>query len=198
MKKMSTTAKVLNVFAKIFMIMSVVGGIILAVAAVAMIFVDPELLRGSTTEMILGNVSFTLAPEVSINADAIKWHAFGVLVFGMIVMFFGAYYAKIIRKALEPVAEQNPFDEAVYRNIRKLGILTIVFGAVMQLFNAAIEMAIALCYDLEKIFISENITAMEFEFEFDGTFIIVAIVLFMLSGVFKYGAELQTQSDETL
>lgn len=198
MKKMSTTAKVLNVFAKILMIMSVVGGIILAVAAVAMIFIEPEILRESTTDIILGNVNFKLSPEASLNAEAIKWHGFGMLVFGMIVMFFGAYYTKIIRKALKPVAEQNPFAEAVYRNIRKLGILTIVFGAVMHILNAALEIAMVVCYDLEKIFISENITAMEFDFEFDGSFIIVAIVLFMLSGVFKYGAELQTQSDETL
>lgn len=198
MKKMSTTAKVLNVFAKIFMILSVVGGVILAVAAVAMIFVEPELFRESTTDIFLGNVSFKLSPEVSLNAETIKWHALGVLVFGMIVMFLGAYYAKTIRKALKPVAEQKPFDEAVYRNIRKLGILTIVFGAVMQILKAAVDIAMVVCYDLEKIFISENVTAMEFDFEFDGSFIIVAIVLFMLSGVFKYGAELQTQSDETL
>lgn len=198
MKKMSTTAKVLSVFAKIAMILAIACGTLLAIVTVVVAFAEEKAFTEASTNLIIGNVSFTLAPDMNLDAAAIKWHSIAILGIAAAVMFAGAYMTKIVRKALKPVAEQNPFDEAVYRNIRKLGILTIVFGVIMQIINFAVEIAMVYCYDFEKIFINNNITALEFDFEFDGSFVFVAIVLFMLSGVFKYGAELQQQSDETL
>ena len=198
MKKMSTTAKVLSVLAKIIMIMSIVCGSILVVAAIVLLFMDASIFEGSTADLILGSVSFTVTPESAPDFVLAKWQSFGILISAAVMVFFGAYFMKTARKALKPVSEQNPFDAAVYTNIKKLGIQTIVFGVIMQLIMAAVEISTLAIYDFDKLFINEYITAYDLDMSFDGSFVIVAIVLFMLSGVFKYGAELQKQSDETL
>lgn len=198
MKKMSTTAKVLSVFAKIIMIMSIVCGIIFALASIVILFMDAEFFENTSTDIILGSVSFTVAPDSAPDFVLAKWQTFGILISAVVMLFFGAYFMKTTRKALKPVSEQNPFDAAVYTNIKKLGIQTIVFGVIMQLIAAAFEISTIAIHDFDKLFINEHITAYEFEASFDGSFVLVAIVLFMLSGVFKYGAELQQQSDETL
>ncbi len=201
MKKMSTTARVLSVIAKITAIINIIGASLFALIAVLFAFVDASVFEEAQTDLTLGTVTFHINPETAsqlTNGEHVKWQMVAVAASLVVLTIFTAYMMKIVRKALKPMAEQNPFDVAVYKNVKKLGILTLIGGAVGQVIQFLGEMFILRSYDFGDLFLSDKIIGWEMNFEFDGSFIIVAVVLFMLAYAFKYGAELQQQSDETL
>ena len=53
-------------------------------------------------------------------------------------------------------------------------------------------------YHVSELFRPEKIAEVEMSFKMDWKFMIVASVIFLMSYIFKYGAELQKLSDETL
>ena len=53
-------------------------------------------------------------------------------------------------------------------------------------------------YEVQNLFISDKIIECRLEPRIDLGFILIAFVFFLMSYIFRYGAELQKQSDETL
>ena len=53
-------------------------------------------------------------------------------------------------------------------------------------------------YNLNELFLSDKITGVSVTYSCDLSFLIYALVLFLMSFIFKYGSELQKLSDETL
>ena len=60
------------------------------------------------------------------------------------------------------------------------------------------EIVLCRVYDLETVFLNEQIISCTPEINLDMSFAVVFAVLYLLSYVFRYGEELQKQSDETL
>lgn len=198
MEKMSRIAKTLSVFAQVFAIMCIVGGCLMVVGALSFIFIGDSSLVGATSSIDLGSVTFELAPEYTPDVTLVRAQLVVGLIAAAALAFFMAYAFGMGRKVLQPMTEQNPFDESVSKNLRKLGIVTLVFGIVMPVVQMIAEAVTLFAYRVDELFLSDRVIGVEYGFEFDFTFIFVACVLFMLSYVFRYGAELQAQSDETL
>ena len=53
-------------------------------------------------------------------------------------------------------------------------------------------------YNLNELFLSDEITGVSVTYSCDLSFLIYALVLFLMSFIFQYGSELQKLSDETL
>ena len=53
-------------------------------------------------------------------------------------------------------------------------------------------------YNLNEPFLSDKITGVSVTYSCDLSFLIYALVLFLMSFIFQYGSELQKLSDETL
>ena len=53
-------------------------------------------------------------------------------------------------------------------------------------------------YNLIELFLSDKITGVSVTYSCDLSFLIYALVLFLMSFIFQYGSELQKLSDETL
>lgn len=53
-------------------------------------------------------------------------------------------------------------------------------------------------YNLNELFLSDKITGASVTYSCDLSFLIYALVLFLMSFIFQYGSELQKLSDETL
>ena len=198
MEKMSKTAKNLDIMAKTVAVICVIFGCLFVVTSVAMLFISKEYFSNVPTTITLGPACFELSPDCAPESVFVKSRFIIGLLSVAVLVFFVAYSLKIARKALKPMAEQNPFDESVSVNIKKLGFATLTFGIIFPIVRIAVETYIMCIYDFKELFINGKIVGMEVNFDFDLTFIIIAGVLFMLSYVFKYGAELQKQSDETL
>ncbi len=198
MEKMSKIAKTLSVLAKIFAIFCIVGGCIMALCALLFFFLGESAFVDVTSTLTLGPATFELAPELVPEVSIVRTQIIIGLLAISVLAFFMAYAFKMCRKVLAPMTEQNPFDESVSKNLRKLGIATLVFGIVMPIVSMIAEAVTLYAYKAHEIFLSDKIVGVEFDFEFDLTFIVIACICFMLSYIFKYGTELQAQSDETL
>ena len=53
-------------------------------------------------------------------------------------------------------------------------------------------------YNLNELFLSDKITGVSVTYSCDLSFLIYALVLFLMSFIFQYGSELQKLSEETL
>ena len=194
MKKLSATAKALYIIAKIASVCCIVGFCILIFAGVLLFaFNDDSMLE--FTSLNLGLFSFTLnesSPQMLRSAFLFNALPAAVLI------AFGWAVLRIILRILSPMKDGQPFDTAVSVNLRKLCRLTIVGGVLTQLLTIAAGMLMYHTYDFSTLFLNERITAVSMNMEVDATFVVLALIWYMLSCVFRYGEELQKQSDETL
>lgn len=157
-----------------------------------------------TTESAIhiGSIRVEVLPEfvpeyIPSYEFACKRLFFGTL-FLAIYLVMISYMAKIVRKILEPVKEARPFDMQVYKNMKKLGIWIVIRGVIWEAVKAVTEAMTFFAYNIPTLFDSEKIAGYSLEFTFNPEFLMTAAVVFLLSYVFKYGAVLQTLSDETI
>ena len=104
---------------------------------------------------------------------------------------------QLLRKTLACMEQQRPFSGTAAL-LRKLGWLSAALSVLSNLLKAARIYASEHVYGLEALFVGDTISAVGFRFRPDYTFVVVTVVLFLLSAVFRYGEELQQLSDETL
>ena len=90
--------------------------------------------------------------------------------------------------------EGRPFDAGVSGRLRLLGWVSIAWGVVINLYN------LLLCGWIGRVLQSLDVGAgtLEMEHVLDGSFLVIALLLFLFSYIFRYGEELQKLSDETL
>ena len=94
--------------------------------------------------------------------------------------------------------EGLPFDESISKNLKNLGILTLIGGGIWSVAKVIIDTTTFYAYRVSELFRPEIITHVELSISLDTTFLVIATVIFLLSYIFRYGAELQKLSDETL
>ena len=159
---------------------------------------EPNILSGEPVTLSLGSVKVDvwgadfLPPGLSKVNFLVRALMFCVLCFLVI------YAAKIARKILLPMKEGLPFDESVYKNFRKLGVFTLIGGGLISAGRVLIDTMSYRAYEVQNLFIRDKIIECRLEPRIDLGFILIALVFFLMSYIFRYGAELQKQSDETL
>ena len=198
MKKMKKAAGELAQLAKIVEVMWFGAGCLMVLAALNVCFFEPNILSGEPVTLSLGSVKVDvwgadfLSPGLSKVNFLVRALMFCVLCFLVI------YAAKIARKILLPMKEGLPFDESVYKNFRKLGVFTLIGGGMISSGRVLIDTMSYRAYEVQNLFISDKIIECRLEPRIDLGFILIAFVFFLMSYIFRYGAELQKQSDETL
>ncbi len=198
MNKLCKTARGLDVFFKIMSWVFAALAVLLVIAAIAIPF------GNAVTGQKLG--SYILGYNginVPFNAEGTEALAFikdARLAFftAAIVLLVGMAFAwaaiRIIRQILKPMKEGKPFETVVSSKLRTLGILTIVYGVVGIIVNAVGQNILLRALQGVK---GEMFT-LSVSRSYNMSFILIAAVLFLFSYVFRYGEELQKQSDETL
>ena len=198
MKKMKKAAGELAQLAKIVEVMWFGAGCLMVLAALNVCFFEPNILSGEPVTLSLGSVKVDvwgadfLSPGLSKVNFLVRALMFCVLCFLVI------YAAKIARKILLPMKEGLPFDESVYKNFRKLGVFTLIGGGMISSGRVLIDTMSYRAYEVQNLFISDKIIECRLEPQVHLEFILIAFVFFLMSYIFRYGAELQKQSDETL
>lgn len=198
MKKMKKAAGELAQLAKIGEVVWFGAGCLMVLAALNVCFFEPNILSGEPVTLSLGSVKVDvwgadfLSPGLSKVNFLVRALMFCVLCFLVI------YAAKIARKILLPMKEGLPFDESVYKNFRKLGVFTLIGGGMISSGRVLIDTMSYRAYEVQNLFISDKIIECRLEPRIDLGFILIAFVFFLMSYIFRYGAELQKQSDETL
>lgn len=194
MKKLSATARILYTLSRIASVCCIVGACFIVVAAVLLFgFGNDSMI--AFTGLELGNITFELAET---NMDMLKSTFLCEMLPAIVLLGFGYAMLRIIQQILAPIKDGQPFDTAVSVNLRKLCWLTIGGGVVSQLCSAAAGSLLDKAYDFSTLFLNENIVGATMTNQMDLSFVLLALIWYMLSCVFRYGEELQKQSDETL
>lgn len=198
MKKMKKAAGELAQLAKIGEVMWFGAGCLMVLAALNVCLFEPNILSGEPVTLSLGSVKVDvwgadfLSPGLSKVNFLVRALMFCVLCFLVI------YAAKIARKILLSMKEGLPFDESVYKNFRKLGVFTLIGGGMISSGRVLIDTMSYRAYEVQNLFIRDKIIECRLEPQVHLEFILIAFVFFLMSYIFRYGAELQKQSDETL
>lgn len=197
-EKMIRTAKRLDVCMNIAEKGFYVITALLAVLGVAMAVFKDTFTDYSVTNVPLGVITLTLKEADVVISENVKSRLIIGIVSAMIVLAITCVGIRIIRKILRPMKEGRPFDTSMADSLKKLGWLVLIGGTVEAILKAVSETVILGAYDLSQLINMNAASKVTVSYFFDATFIIFAFVLFLLSHVFRYGEELQRESDETL
>lgn len=197
-EKMIRTAKRLDVCMNIAEKALYVITALFAVFGVAMAVFKDSFTDYSVTNVPLGVITLTLKEADIVVSENVKSRLIIGIISAMIVLAVTCVGIRIIRKILKPMKEGRPFDTSVADSLRKLGWLVLIGGTVEAILKAVSETVLLGAYDLSQLINMNTASEVTVSYFFDATFIIFALVLFLLSHVFRYGEELQRESDETL
>lgn len=196
--KMMKTAAVLDKIAKILGGIARVCGFVCLVFVILVLVLGEKVFVPGSKVLELGFVEFQLSGDYQTITPAVKAFTVLSLVIAAISLFVFFFIMKYLRAVLSSAKEGRPFEKAVCKSFRSLGVLSLAGGFVSELFKWAQQLMVLKAYPMEEIFSSPAITGMEVNFIMDFGFVLVALVFFLLSWIFSYGCELQRQSDETL
>ena len=203
MNKLTNTAKKLDIFFRIFQIASNiawVGALVgLGILLVGVVFrLDPEIIGTGYESLELGFVELTVADPYVPNKHMILAQIGVVLILCAVFMWFSWKAAKEVRRILAPMIQGKPFQSIVGTGLKKLAGYSLWLGIIGNITILADQIFTILIFDIPSLLLGEKITHVNFNFEFDLTFLVLWAVLTLTSYVFRYGEELQQLSDETL
>lgn len=204
MEKLKKTAGTLDTFFKITYRITIVFniiGIAIIVLFLLLCLMAPGLFgsitSAMTTQLDFGGIRFRLAEGIQQGSTGAVYFL-GSLILGAAELAVYVLMIRNIRSILAPMKEALPFDAAVAKSFRNLGVLTILSGGMKLILEFLVSGSLVRSLDLSALFLSDQITAVTTYYNFDFTFVITALVFFSLSYIFRYGEELQQLSDETL
>ena len=203
MDKLISTARKIDIVFKIAEIMLKIAFVACLVCAViitaAGLFDLPAEMIG-TGDLLLefGPLTLTVADAYAPDFDSMLIQVAEMLVLGAGCSFIGILCVKAIRAILAPMKDGKPFASETSKNLRKLGWLSLILGAAVQVMEAISLLTLFIVQKMDTLLISDKITHVNVNISFDPSFLIIPAVFFLLAYVFKYGEQLQTLSDETL
>ena len=201
MDKLSKTALVLD------RIIKVMRGICIGVSIACAIFLllaaflpDSQydrLFNYADTSVSLGNVVFHLSSVVE-PSGSIRLSICFILLTTAASLFLSVWGLNLLHRILLPMSQQQPFSGSVSGDLKTLGWLTLAGTLVFGILSAIADTLSISMYDLNQLFILDLVTGYTVEHTVDVALLLIPALLFLLSYVFRYGEELQKQSDETL
>lgn len=203
MQRLTKTAKILDTILRLVFWILVIAAII---AAAGCIFSFVAHLTGAQAGppifgVDLGFLTLELADNV-IPEETVSRVQQSISLAGMLGLIAGvalaAFCIHLLRSILKPMKLGQPFDSHVGTGLRKLAWLELIGGGTLSILEIVMESLIIYGYDLQHLLLSDKISGVTFNLEFDVNFLVSAAVCFLLSYIFTYGSELQQLSDETL
>lgn len=203
MDKMKSTAKKLGVFFRILEIVSIIAWIMalvgVAIALVGVIFkMDPEVIGTGYGSLELGFVELQVAGNQIPDINLLLLQIAIVMALSAVFMVVMWQTFKQVRKLLVPMIQGEPFHGVVGAGLKKLALMSVILGVLGNAVILVEQLFSVHTFDIPNLLLSDKITHVTTNFEFDLTFLVLAAVLLLMSYVFRYGEELQQLSDETL
>lgn len=203
MDKMQSTAKKLDIFFHILQVALNIAAVatLVGIAIIAAFFIfdlKPEQVATGYDALDLGALELELAADYVPDKSRILLMKAADMAMGFVCAVIAWLSVKRIRVILVPMREGLPFSGLVAPGLKKLALLSLILGIVVNITKALNIFLTLECYGIPQLLISNKILRVVVNFEFDLSFIAVAAVLLLLSYIFRYGEELQQLSDETL
>ena len=194
------TAKRLDKILKVVQIVNIVGGVLVIfgflILNIAYLVNSENVNTADIIKFSTGEFSLELATGAEMGIDlAYGWVNCVWTVALLAILWIGFRY---VRKIMAPMMEGNPFDRSISDYLKKLSFLTLVYGIIGNMGAAMITSMKMNHYQLERLVDGKNILAIIPDYRLELGFLIVFFVFLLASYIFRYGAELQQLSDETL
>lgn len=203
MNQLTGTAKKVDTFFRVIRIFLIIGAVsaivsLLIIGAGFLFSLDPNTIGTGYDTLSLGMLELTIAEGFVADTDVTLIHVAVGMALVLVVLIIGVRTVDWIREILAPMKQGEPFAGIVSVNLRKLAIVVIALGVVENIATTVETLLITSRYDLYGLLNSDRITGVTVKYEYSLSFIAIAVLLFLLSYVFRYGEQLQRLSDETL
>ena len=177
------------------------AGVIICVVFFGLVLILGEkmVVPGTADEADLFSITLKLTDEATPSFARVKpvllmQLAFGGLFSGLLWFIFHTL-VKVTREA----RAGRPFSEQMPAALRNLGVAVISYGVLDAVLTQVALKLISAAYRLSTLWKPELVK----DFSVDGStevlpWIVAGLLLFFLSYVFRYGMQLQQESDETL
>ncbi|MBQ1319623.1 MAG: DUF2975 domain-containing protein [Solobacterium sp.] len=199
LEKMKKTAGILYTITNIIRILVIIAFVVVAVAAGVIFFIPGTVIPEGiiTTSVSLGDVTVHLAEGAAVGTmDKSRFSI--ILAFAAVILLLTLYGLRMVKQILKPMKEGRPFDESIADSLRRLGHVVLASGIVSCVLAYLSQAAMLGVIDYKELFNPALVTGVDIRSSFSFDFIIVALALYLMSYVFRYGSELQRESDETL
>lgn len=198
MEKISKIAKKFDGVVKVLYKICVVVGILCGVFLVGTPFFPMDYFEDMASSVSIGSFEFGFVSGYLPDLDYLKWYLICMFALCVIFSVYACFILQTIRKILKPMVFERPFANCVSKNIRKLSWIILVGEGALQVVDYVTEMILYRTFDFSNLFLNDTIVSCNVDYVFDGSFVVIFGIIYLLSYVFQYGEELQIQSDETL
>ena len=177
-----------------------IAGVIVSTIFIPLTLIFKERIIANVSVVELGNINLVLAGDATAFLDHSR------VIPGIVISLIASilicailwYGLKVLREVLVPMKDGRPFDQGISAKIRKLAWITLLGGGIAEVVRAVGSAFEVLSYDIPSLFNMANVANVGLNYSISLWFVIVALLLFFLSYVFRYGEQLQRESDETL
>lgn len=198
-KKLIRGASVIDRILKIFQGFALAGVIVAVIfIPLTLIFGEKIVVNSSSVNIGVLNIHLAIDSAEYLDLDHLKM-SICITLAGMILGCAAAWYClKVLREILAPMKEGTPFAEGISAKIRKLAWAVLIGGGIGEISSKVSSVFELRAYHIEKLLDDSVVKSISYDYKIGLWFIVAALVLFFLSYIFRYGEELQRESDETL
>ena len=197
--KMMKTSGVIDKLFNLVQIIMAIGGVVVIIAIIVMLVFGDRILQAADVSLSLGELSLSLKDlSQVVDISALKISMIFDLAAAAVLLAFVWYVVRLLRTLLAPMKEGRPFDNGASNVIRRLAWAVLIGGAVNELIGMIAVFVETKAIYFTALFHTEAVTGHTIDHVIDVSFVLTALVLFLLSYIFRYGEELQKESDETL
>lgn len=189
MDKLCKTARGLDVFFRVLFWLAAALGAAVLIGCVA-VLAGAGLNGGENFQWLVAlDVNGTAYSMADAAADGLPGVFVALSVLFVLSLAFGLWVLHVIRQLLRPMKEGRPFESAVSQSLRRLGWLAIAYGVLEAVVTAVAQLVLTQALDMAGAVVDVG---------YDLTWLLLAVLLFLFSYIFRYGEALQRQVDETL
>jgi len=200
MEKIKKTSRGIDVFVLVVQIAALVGAA-LSLIIIIMGFASPDFMQNpgnAVTTITFGDIDLKLKSADVLPDDFGRVLALGVIP-GFITLIAVAVICVFGRRLLKPMKlGETPFSEGNHKNMFAIGWTAIIAAVVAGVFEGICTSAMLKSLNLESFFNPDVVESVTCDSAFNAAPIVAALVIFLLAYIFKYGEQLQKESDETL
>lgn len=196
--RMTRVAKNLDIVANIGGKLTAAAGIVCVLVALLTLVFGSRMFADGAVTLDLDFLKLHLSDSAYVNAGYMKLYVCVATLGGSVICFLVCYIAKLLHAILVPMKNERPFETGISTHLKKVGWAVLAGGLLSELVGIAARILLTKAYSMDKIFISSAISEVEFVFDMDLNFVLLACAIFLLSYIFSYGQVLQQDIDETL
>ena len=122
-----------------------------------------------------------------------------------LIFLITAIFVFIIYKAVQTIEsictitmDHTPFDVRVANHIKNLAKYILAGGIVFNILEVCRVLYFKQILNFDLLFNTKYVTQINFDIRLHLSFLVFAVLIYLLSYIFRYGQELQQLSDETL